>query len=159
MKASTLLVGAGSFVSALGELQSAHAERFQSGLNARAAEDNAKLAIMQSIADERKFRVQFAKLQGENRALYAASGIDVNEGSPLDILEESARAMEFDAQSIRREGELKSHSYKMEALQWQLRGIQAGRAGLFGVASSLLRGASQLGSYNNDYQPRLKRTA
>lgn len=148
---------AGATVSAIGEIQQQGAIKKQSESNARVAEDNARITRQQAVQDERKFRVQASKQLGDMRANYAASGIDISQGSPIDIIEESARAMEFDAALIKAGGEMKAKSFEYEAATERYRAKQAETNANMGIASSLLRGASQVGSYNNNYK--MKRTS
>jgi hypothetical protein len=119
--------------------------------NQMVAEWNAQRALQQGQVDEQNQRFKSAALLGAQRAALASQGGDVNSGSPLDIQADTARAGEYDAQTIRNNAAMKAYGYRVQ-------GANAGaEAGLdnykaastmsalpYGIGSSLLGGASHL---------------
>jgi len=138
----------GTAVSVAGAMSSARAQANAANYNAAVASRNAAIARQQTAQDletqQRQARMQI----GAMRAAYGASGV-TPEGSPLDVLEQSASAAELDAQNIKYRGELKALGYSEEA---SLDSSQAGSALAFGnqqSASALLTGATQGLQYYN----------
>ena len=97
---------------------------------------------------EQQQRTKTAQLIGSQRAALASQGGDVDSGSPLDIQSDTARAGEFDAQTIRNNAAQQAYGYRLQAAN------AAGDAGRysasaantmadlpFGIGSSLLGGA------------------
>jgi hypothetical protein len=78
------------------------------------AEWNAQRALQQGQVDEQNQRSKAAALLGSQRAALASQGGDVNSGSPLDIQADTARAGEYDAQTIRNNAALKAYGYRVQ---------------------------------------------
>jgi hypothetical protein len=141
--------------------------------NARMLEAKARDAVRRGFEDESRFRVDLRGLIGSQRAGYAGQGVDVSEGSPLDVQTDTAYQGELDALTIRtnaaREawgfnvsaedermqaaaqrklGKLQASSTRKvgrsEALSTRLSGQYARSAGNFGAASTLLGSAGSL---------------
>ena len=82
---------------------------------------------------------------------YLASGVTL-EGTPLDVLEETAAEIEVDALNIRRTGQLEYQAGQAEATIERglgqsalLKGRAARRAGIFGAIGTGLAGGASLG--------------
>ena len=119
---------AGTALSAIGSIQSGNAQ-------ARAAEYNAQAAQNQAAAQEAQQRRQAARVMASGRANAAASGIEMD-GSPLEVMADSAANAELDALTIRYGGQVRADQERM-------RGSMARQAGYMGAASSLLMGMGQ----------------
>jgi len=78
--------------------------------NAQQAENQAAYARQAAAAEESRFRRQSAKELGAIRAQYGAAGVEI-EGSPLDVLQESATMAELDALTIRHRGDVQAQGY------------------------------------------------
>lgn len=129
--ASTVASGVGFIgtgISALGAIQGGNQQ-------ARAAEFNAQAAQNQAAAQEAQQRRQAARVMGQGRANVAASGIEMD-GSPLEVMADSAANAELDALTIRYGGQVRADQERM-------RGSMARQAGYMGAASSLLMGMGQ----------------
>lgn len=138
---------AGMAVQVTGQIKQGEAAAQAADEEARIQSENAKLARDQAAHEERQQRIINRKQLGSMRAAYGASGVSL-EGSPLDILEESAAAMEMDAQNIKYAGELKARGFYQEASMARTRGKNAREASYLGAASSLLSGAGQMAGYS-----------
>ncbi|HEY4171341.1 MAG TPA: hypothetical protein VGM96_31405 [Reyranella sp.] len=119
--------------------------------NQMVAEWNARRALQQGQVDEQNQRLKSASLLGSQRAALASQGGDVNSGSPLDIQADTARAGEYDAQTIRNNAALKAYGYRVQAAntgaEANLDDFKAGNAMAslpYGIGSSLLGGAKSL---------------
>jgi TolA-binding protein len=155
----SLALGAlGTGASAIGQGQQAAAQAGQANYMAQVARNNQIIAQRNATLDQQQGQVQedrqrlkTAQLLGSQRAALAAQGGDVNAGSDLDILGDTARAGESDAQTIHYNAMLQAYGHQLEA------GAAGGQANLystnaantmanlpFGIGSSLLGGASSL---------------
>ena len=119
--------------------------------NAQIAEREAREAQEAAAYEEQKFRKGGERLKARQRALYAKAGVTF-EGSPLDVMEQTAVELETDALMIRRGGQLGARRLTAEAQLQRyagrsalLRGRAARRAGRWGMAATGLGGGAQLG--------------
>lgn len=122
--------------------------------NAQLAEREAAEAQEAAAYEERKFRKGGVRLKARQRALYAKAGV-TPEGSPLEVMEQTAVELEMDALMIRRGGQLGYQRYTAEAGLQRiagrsalLRGRARRRAAQFGMAATAVGGAADiLGTY------------
>lgn len=131
--------------------------------NQIAAQQAAQLALQQGQVQEDRQRLKTAQFLGSQRAALAGQGGDVNSGSDLDILGDTARAGEFDAQTIRNNALLQAHGLEQQAANYSgqanLYSANAanttnGLANLpFGIGSSLLGGVSSIVDKGLKYFP------
>jgi hypothetical protein len=164
--ASLAMAAVGTASSAIGQAQqgaaSAGMANYQAQVarnNQMVAEWNAQRALQQGQVDEQNQRFKTAAVLGSQRAALASQGGDVNSGSPLDIQADTARAGEYDAQTIGNNAALKAYGYRVQATN---NAADAGRYDLqaadtmanlpYSVGSSLLGGASSLGAKYLDYK-------
>jgi hypothetical protein len=150
---ATTVTGTG--LSIASQAQQANAQAGMAGYQAQLARNRqmiadwqAQRAEQQGKVDEQQQRSKTASVAGAQRAALATQGGDVNSGSPLDIVGDTARAGEFDAQTIRSNAGLKAFGLRRQATDdgadaglYDFRAANA-MAGLpFGIGSSLLGGA------------------
>lgn len=110
--------------------------------NARLAEGQARDALARGADAQLRLRREGGKLRGSQKARLAAGNVDVDQGSPLDILEETDRGIEADAAVIRGNAGREAHARRVEASGYraQARGSNPGLvAGL-----TLLTGAGRV---------------
>lgn len=119
--------------------------------NAQIAEREAGETQAAAAYEESKLRKGGERLKARQKVLYAKAGV-TPEGSPLDVMEQTAAELEMDALMIRRGGQLGYQRYTAEAglermvgRSALLRGRAARRAGRWGAAATGLSGAAQLG--------------
>ena len=140
--AITSLLGTG--VSAVGQVQAANAEadaaEYQQKQNNILAED----ALKRGAEEEQAQRRRTAALEGRQRAVLAASNIDLGSGSPLAILSDTAMLGELDATTIRGNAERESAGLKASANLAGMRAKSARQAGAIGAFSTVLGGISTL---------------
>lgn len=125
----TLALTIGStLLGAYGQVQSAKAAAAADRYNAQVQDMNAKLAdrkardaIARGQSEEQRKRTEVSRIMGAQKAAMAANGVDLNFGSPLDTLVDTATMGELDALTIR------SNSYR-EAYDYQVEGVNQ-RAG------------------------------
>ena len=150
----------GTTIQAIGTLASAGAQ-YQSAQYGKAmAEQNAKLAEQQGLASLRQGALEQERIarrarqvQGQQRALYGASGVDISSGSPLEIQASTEYMAAQDKALVRYNAELKkwgfdveSANYKAQAQQYGNMGKSAIVGGLLGAGSTILNGSGVLGS-------------
>jgi len=115
----------GSVISAAGSIAGSTSEK-------KAARQNAALARMHAEEDARRSRREVEALMGKQRALVAASGTTL-EGSPLLILQDTAREAEIEVRHILRGGASRADAFRRA-------GGAASRAGFIDAGSTLLSG-------------------
>lgn len=130
-------------VSAVGAVRSAQANSAAANFNAQVSERNAVVARQQAAADEARQRSITQRRLGSIRAAYGASGVTM-EGTPLDLLEDSAAQAELDALTIRYKGELAAIGAGDDATLQRARAKSAREEGTWRAASAL---TSAAGSY------------
>lgn len=110
--------------------------------NSRQANAEAKAIGKQTEMDVAAERRQNEELLSKQRALGAASGVDITSGSPLETALKAAYEGEMNAQKIQYQGDLRKQSKKFEARQYQ--------NSIYGTAvGGLLNSASLLGRFAN----------
>jgi hypothetical protein len=156
--ASLALGAVGTGVGAVGALQQGQAQaaaaRYQAAVAGNAqkvAQWQAKDAIDRGKVAEQQRRTKTALQIGSQRAALASSGTDVNSGSNLDIIGDTAATGEFDALTIRSNAEREAWDKKVQgsnlAADAQLSRSRAGfaeQAGMLGAGANLIAGASSV---------------
>lgn len=132
----------GSIMQGISANQAAH-------FNADVSDRNA-IITNQNAAQSATAQAQQAAMRiGAARAGYAKGGVRLDEGSPLTVLEDSARAAELDRQTILYNGRVQAQGYTDQAKLDRYTGNAAQTSGYIGAASSLLKGgedAIQMGA-------------
>lgn len=127
----------------VGTLQSARASENAANYNAAVARNNAASARDQADADARRQRILGEKALGGIRAAAGASGITM-EGSPLDVLGESAANAELDVLSIKYKGELRAMGHESDATLDAAKASNTRTTGYLAAAGTLLEGGSNV---------------
>jgi hypothetical protein len=140
-----LMTIGGTVINAMGQAQKGEAENQLAQMNANVAIGNAKLAREKGAEQERQVRREGAKALGTIQAGYGASGVTM-EGSPLEVLEESARNAELDALTVRHSGEVKAIAFENEARAYRTRGASAQALGYGSAAGTALAGGGRFAS-------------
>lgn len=116
---------------------------------AKKMSDHNKHVFELNAVQARKQAAAQAELQGRDarrrigsaRAAYGASGVAF-EGSPIDVLEESASLAELDRQTILYAGELRARGLDDSGAMAGYEGRAASRAGYARAGASLIKGAA-----------------
>ena len=127
-------------VSAMSAMNAADAQKQALDYNADVMDAQAQSEREAAAFSETQQREQAAKLRARQRVAYASSGIDLSEGTPLEVLGQQAGEMEMDALTIRYNGEVKAKQSESQAAIYRMQGVQAQRAGFANAGSSLLTG-------------------
>ena len=151
---------AGAGVAAAGSIESGTATQEADSYQAQVAANNAKLAQQQGKLDIQSGEIaavnQGLKTKaavGTEKAAQGASGIDVNTGSAAAVRAGTASTGMLDALTIRSNAAKKSYADEVQAQSDTAQGVldtcageQAQTAGDIGAVSSLLSGASTVGT-------------
>ena len=136
------LLAIGAAFSAFGSLMGGASKRRAKRREAARQQRNAAIARDQAAAEILRQTVVSRKVQGSMRAAYGAAGVTV-EGSPLDVLEESAANAELDRLTIKYRGELRAIGYEEGAAESRREGSDAFTGGLISAAGSMFSAFGQ----------------
>lgn len=121
--------------------------------NAKIAQNNAALERQQGIEESRLQRIKTAQAVGAQQTAMAANGIDVTQGTALDVIEDTAAMGELDALQTRYNYERKALQYEQQANNFTnqsnldvIAGQNAYSAGKMNALASGLDGVSKAGS-------------
>lgn len=120
--ASLAFSAGGTLMSFVGQQQAAEAEsqqlRYQAAvdnnnriLNEQLAED----AIARGEEEEREHRLKIGQLKGRQKTALASSGIEIDSGSALDILSDTAEVGELESLTIRNNAEREAQGFERQA--------------------------------------------
>lgn len=143
---------AGAGVNAMAQEQSAQYNAQVARNNQTIANQNASIALQQGQQQEENKRIQTGEMLGAIEAGEAASGVNPNEGSALNVRTSAAENGELDALSIRYNSNLQARNSAYAA---QMYGSQAQldtAQGEWGAMSSILGGASSVSNKWLQYQ-------
>lgn len=154
-------VGSG-VVGAVGAMQQAQAASAAATYNKQVADYNASVSQRNQQAtldvtgeQQEEQRRENRRTLGTIRAAYGASGLTL-EGSPLDVMEDTAQEQAYGVAKIGYKGAVKAIGYKDEAANYTAKGVldqmqadYAERAGPINAAAALLGGVSKAaGAFN-----------
>ena len=113
---------AGGVIGGISSYQQGKQQQAMYNYQAKVAEENAKIAN-KNAATERQTGIEEARLQrmktlqavGNQQTAMAANGMDVTQGTSLDIIEDTAAMGELDALQIQTNYERKAQSYEAQA--------------------------------------------
>lgn len=136
-----LLMGGGNILSGLGTLYGGQVADKVGKYSAAMDMQNAKLEEEQAAVGEDRQRRMSYKALSSIKAGYGAAGVTL-EGSPLDVLEESATNAELDALLIRQGGQARAARYRASALLARYEGKAAKYGSYLGAAGDFLKGGA-----------------
>jgi hypothetical protein len=140
-------------VGAYGAYAAQQAQNRQAEAQAKYNEMMAKDAIARGQIEADKKRAEVKRLIGSQRAGLGASGVQIEDGSAMDIQADAAKFGELDALTIKNNAERDAWAYRAQA---SIARASKGSAALAG-ASSLLAGASNtLGIYRTAFPSKEK---
>jgi len=151
--ASTYMQYQGQKANAIAQQQQYDYQAKVNDNNRQIAEWQAQDAVDRGSVKEKQHRIKVAQLKGRQRSVLAASGVEVDDGSALDVIGDTAELGELDALTIKSNAEREAYDYKVAAMN---QGAQAGinrvsgqnalTAGNYGATTSLLSGAGSIAS-------------
>lgn len=159
----TIAIVGATVLQAGGQIQQGNAQAAASRYNANISEMNAGIADRQARdalergkIEEQKKRADSARLIGAQTSAFAANGVDLAFGSPLDTISGTAALAEIDALTIRSNANREAYDYDVQGAN--LRGkanLQRAEAksaktgSLLAAGGTILGGAASAGKYMN----------
>lgn len=140
----TMMTVASTAVSTLGALQQGQQQKAYANYQAAQADADAKAERDAAEIHADKIRKAARQQAGQARAAIAASGVDVGEGTPVDINSSIYSGAEEDAWSTILTGKSKSAQLNAQAQGLRISGDNAETASYFNAAGSALGGAAQI---------------
>lgn len=126
--------------------------------NAQIEENNAKTAEATSRYEQRQKRKEDAMLRGSQRVAYAKSGLSLSEGTPLEVMENTAAEQELDILMLKRNADIQAAGHRSAAGGYRMQGDMARRQGkaaktasYWNMGSSILSGTSEALSLKHKY--------
>ena len=156
--ASIAATALGTGVSMYGQMQQSKAQagmaEYQSAVarnNSILAERAAADAELRGAQAERRQRSQISTVQGRQRAVLAANGVLVDDGSALDLVSDTAQIGEVDALTIRSNAQREAMGYRAQGANYQadasLASMRASAADpTLGMAGTFLGGLGSVAS-------------
>lgn len=141
---SLILLGVGTGMNAYGQHQQGEASADAARYNAEIDLFNAQQARVQGqVASEAQAR-QARKTVGSMVANYGASGVQVDTGSPMDVLVDSARQAALDNLTIKYNAEMQARNYETQADLAYKNASASHTAGNMNAFSSLFSGFGKM---------------
>lgn len=129
----------GTAVSTIGAIQQGNAAAAAAKFNAKLAKRDAQIAQQNAALEAEQIEERNRRIQGTARANIAASGITV-QGSPLDVLEESAAQGEQDRLNALIFGQNNAQASFLDAQREKMAAKNARRTGFFNAAGTVASG-------------------
>jgi hypothetical protein len=146
-----MMVGTG--VSAFGSLMQGQSQAQSSEYNAAIQRQNAIIAQQQSQAAVEAQQRNAARTIGTMVANYGASGVQVDSGSPLDVLADSARMAELDKLTTQYNYQLKAMGYDQQANLADMNAQSATTSSLINAGATAVKGYGQYQYMQNGGTP------
>ena len=161
-----MLQGLGAMAQAQGQRHAAAAKANEYRYQAQVDDNNRKVALWKAqdakdrgAKEEASLRTKVAQLKGRQKSALAASGVEIGDGSALDILGDTAALGELDALTIRSNAEREAYEQKVNASNLaanasmkRMGADNAIIAGRIGARTSLLSGAGSIASKWQSYE-------
>jgi len=127
-------------------------------MNATISERRARDAIERGEDEEQRKRAEVQKLLGQQKVAYAASGVDLSFGSPLDTIVDTAVMGELDALTIRSNSYREAYDRRVDATNQRsgaemsrMEGDAAKKGGYLSAVGTVLGGVGK--AYGQYRQP------
>lgn len=151
---------AGGVVGGVSSYQQGKAQQAQYNYQAKVNEENAKIAQenanvqrQQGIEEARLQRIKAASTIGSQKTAMAANGVDITQGTAVDVIADTAAIGELDALQTQYNYEMKARGYEAQAGNFQnqanldiISGKNAYTAGKIGAVQHGLAGLQQTGN-------------
>ncbi len=154
MIGSTVMGGMGAIQQGNAAAASAKYNAQVSDMNAKLAERQARDVVERGQIEEQQQRAKTAAIIGQQKAAMAANGVDLNFGSPLDTIVDTATMGELDALTIRtntyreeRDTRQQAENLRGQAGMYRAEAASAKTAGFLNAFGTVLGGGAQ--AYSN----------
>lgn len=146
---TTALLVSGLVLTGTGQITQGIAQKKAADANAHVQRIMATDALERGKAKEASQRRKTAALKGKQAAMFGASGGEVNTGSALEILADTAQFGELDALRIRNNAERESFAHLSSASISEAQGKNARTAGIIkGVGTLITAGTAVSGKWD-----------
>lgn len=135
----------GTGLSVYGQLQQASNAKALGQYNAKLAEEQAKQTEMDARETLRRKRQENKKFSSRQRGAYARAGV-LNEGTPLEVMAETAGTLELQALDYAREQKQQAVNLRAQGAMDRAAGSMQARAAQIQAGASLLQGAGSVAS-------------
>lgn len=139
-----IIMAVGTAVSVAGQIRQGQAAQNAAMYNAKVNEQNATAAEQQAQSQAAMQTHRASMHNGELLAEYGASGVVSGEGSPLEVLAQSAASAEMDRQNIIYNGRVRATSFRNGAQLAITQGETAMQNGYMSAAGTLLQSAGKM---------------
>ena len=136
---------------AISTIYTANAQRQAGKASQRIAEWNADVAgkqaddaIARGRETERRQRIGIRQTIGTQRAAFAAQGVEVDDGSALEVAQDTAALGELDLMTIRNNAAREAWGYRVGESDYRYKGTMANITGNQQAAGTILTGASSI---------------
>lgn len=148
MMASGIATAAGGGLSAYTQYQQGQFSDQMSKVNQGIAEQNA-VAVERAGADDAEgYRRRGRQVAGQQATALAAGNLDMSGGTALDLLLDTARGSEMDAQTARYNAQMEARGIRIEGRNMRMQGRVDRRASRVGAGATILGSAgSAAGQY------------
>jgi hypothetical protein len=136
------IFGAGMKV--YGDIKAGQAAKDVGDYNAQQYELQAQDAILTGTEQEDRFRSGVRGMVGTQRAGFAGQGVDIGQGTPVDVQADTAYLGELDALTIRQNAQRAAHGYEVAAQNSRAGGQAQATQDYFDAASTALGTGSSL---------------
>lgn len=111
--------------------------------NAEVAKNNAQAAKQEAAYEAQMTREQVQRVKGAQRAAGASSGLNIDSGTPVAVLGDTAKQGELDVLAQLYRGNVAATGYMNQAKQFKAEGKSAMASGFINAGTSLVGGLSQ----------------
>jgi len=142
-------------LSVYGQMEAAATAKKVGKYNAKVAENQALQTEMDAAENIRRQRIANRKAMSMQMGKFAKAGVVINEGTPLELLSESAATLELEVQDYNRNARVQGQNLRAQGAMSIYTGNQQAQAYQIGAASTLLSGASSVAGmgYNMGTKP------
>ena len=148
---------AGGIVGGVSSYQQGKAQQAQYNYQAKVNEENAKIAQenanvqrQQGIEEARLQRIKAASTIGAQKTAMAANGVDITQGTAVDVISDTAAMGELDALQTQYNYEMKARGYEAQAGNFQnqanldvISGKNAYKAGQLNAINAGIKGIGE----------------
>lgn len=132
----------GTGISAFSAIQSGNSQKDAAKYNAEMERRKADDALQRGADESAVKRDEARKVGAAQREAFSMSGVDVNTGTPLDLLTETAGLGELAALKTLNNARREAWGYRAQAGLDEFQGSAAQRTGYLNAAGTILGGAS-----------------
>lgn len=149
------VAGISAAIMLVGAVGEANAQRQAGKDNQQIADNNAKLSEQQAkdeailgAREQQQSAWRTRAMIGQQKAAIASNNLDMDIGTPLDILGDTAMIGGADRSAISADAARKAWGFQSEALNYRNQGAQAMWSGKVGAQTTILKGiGSAIGSF------------